>query len=115
MEDKLVRVAKGAIFDVAVDIRPQSVTFGKWFAAELTDENLRSLYIPIGFAHGFMTLTDHTTVAYQIAQPYVPNLARGVNWNDSQIAIRWPHPPAVISGRDQALPNLSAISLTPTL
>jgi dTDP-4-dehydrorhamnose 3,5-epimerase len=114
MEDKLVRVAKGSIFDVAVDIRPESTTFGQWFATELTDENQRSLYIPKGFAHGFLTLVDDTTVVYQIAQPYVPNLARGLNWDDSQIAIRWPHPPAVMSARDRALPNLSAIDLTST-
>ncbi|ABD89744.1 dTDP-4-dehydrorhamnose 3,5-epimerase [Rhodopseudomonas palustris] len=112
MEDKLVRVVNGAIFDVAVDIRTDSKTFARWYAAELTEQNQRALYIPRGFAHGFLTLTDETTVAYQIAQPYVASLARGVNFSDPQIAVRWPHPPSVISQRDRDLPALAAIDPT---
>ena len=113
MEDKLVRVVKGAIFDVAVDIRPGSKTFGQWFGQELTEDNFLALYIPQGFAHGFLTLTDDAMVAYQIAQPYQADLAGGLNWSDPQVAIRWPHQPEVISQRDRDLPALKDLALAP--
>jgi dTDP-4-dehydrorhamnose 3,5-epimerase len=113
MEDKLVRVVQGAIYDVAVDIRPGSPTFGRWFGLELTADNHLALYVPQGFAHGFLTLSDETMVAYQIAQPYQADLARGLNWNDGQVGIDWPHAPDVISERDAALPGLSDLALTP--
>ncbi|QDL98674.1 dTDP-4-dehydrorhamnose 3,5-epimerase [Rhodopseudomonas palustris] len=113
MEDKLVRVVQGAIYDVAVDIRPGSKTFGQWFGQELTADNHLALYIPQGFAHGFLTLSDEAMVAYQIAQPYQADLARGLNWNDAQVGIVWPHPPEVISARDAVLPGLGDLALTP--
>lgn len=113
MEDKLVRAVKGAIFDVAVDIRPASNTFGQWFGQELSEENFLALYIPQGFAHGFLTLTDDAMVAYQIAQPYQADLARGLNWSDPVIGIQWPHEPDIISQRDRGLPVLKDLALTP--
>lgn len=113
MEDKLVRVVKGTVFDVAVDIRPGSRTFGQWFAQELSEQNFLALYIPQGFAHGFLTLTDDAMVAYQIAQPYRAELARGLNWNDPEVDIRWPHQPDIISQRDRELPSLKDLALTP--
>ncbi|OYU87883.1 MAG: dTDP-4-dehydrorhamnose 3,5-epimerase [Bradyrhizobiaceae bacterium PARB1] len=115
MEDKLVRVVKGAIFDVAVDIRPESKTFGQWFGQELSEENFLALYIPQGFAHGFLTLTDDTMVAYQIAQSYQADLAGGLNWSDPQVGIRWPHQPDVISQRDRDLPALKDLALSPAI
>lgn len=112
MEDKLVRVVNGAIFDVAIDIRPESQTFGRWFGQDLTDKNHLALYIPKGFAHGFLTLTDDAMVSYQIAQPYRADLAGGLSWNDPAIGIDWPHQPDIISQRDRDLPLLRDLSLT---
>lgn len=113
MEDKLVRVVSGAVFDVAVDVRPGSTTFGRWFGKELSADNFLALYIPQGFAHGFLTLTDDAMVAYQIAQPYHADLARGLNWRDPEIGIQWPHEPEVLSQRDRDLPRLKELALTP--
>jgi dTDP-4-dehydrorhamnose 3,5-epimerase len=106
-EAKLVRCTQGAIFDVAVDIRPSSPTFGSWHGDVLDTDNGNALFIPRGFAHGFMTLTDAADVLYQIADPFVPNAASGLNWNDSDIGIRWPLKPVVISERDQSWPGLN--------
>jgi dTDP-4-dehydrorhamnose 3,5-epimerase len=99
-EAKLVRVTRGAIFDVAIDLRPDSATFGDWVAAELTDDNRHALYIGEGCAHGFITLTDETEVAYQISAPYCREAGRGVRWNDPAFGIDWPVQPTVISERD---------------
>lgn len=106
MEDKLVSCPKGAIFDVAVDLRPDSPTFGRWVGAELTGDNHRQLYLPKGFAHGFQTLADDTVVGYHIAQFFEPGHSAGVVWNDPDIGVDWPLPPVNISGRDRALPRL---------
>jgi len=99
-ETKLVRCTMGAVWDVVVDLRRQSPTFRQWFGAELSAENRRTLYIPPGFAHGFITLTDATEVLYQMGTPYVPEAARGVRWNDPAFGIDWPFAPAVIAERD---------------
>lgn len=99
-ECKLVRCSRGAIFDVAVDIRRDSPTFRRWFGLELSDANGRMLYIPEGFAHGFLTLTDGSEVLYQMSESYVPTSARGFRWDDPAFAIEWPAPPLVISERD---------------
>jgi dTDP-4-dehydrorhamnose 3,5-epimerase len=107
-EDKLVRCTAGAIFDVIVDLRSGSATERRWFGAELTAENRRSLFVPKGFAHGFITLADETEVLYMITVPYVSGFDRGVRWNDPALGIRWPIEPAVISTRDAALPLLGA-------
>lgn len=103
-EVKLVRCTRGAIFDVAVDVRPGSPTRGRHVAVVLAAERGTQLYVPRGFAHGFLTLADDTEVAYQISTPYAPELARGYRWDDPALAIPWPAPPAVISEKDRNLP-----------
>jgi len=109
-EIKLIRCSAGAVFDVVVDVRPQSGTFGRWEAFELTAQNPRLLYVPGGFAHGFQCLTDDCELFYQMSEFYVPELARGLRWNDSQVGIRWPLIDPKLSERDQALPFLSSLS-----
>lgn len=106
-EVKLVSCLKGAIWDVAVDLRPQSPAFGRWTAAELTAENMRQLYIPEGFAHGFLSLTDDVTVGYLISARYDPATAAGIRYDDPAIAIEWPATPAVMSEKDRHWPLLS--------
>lgn len=101
-ETKLVRCTMGSIFDVIVDVRPDSPTFKKWFGIELSAENRTMLYIPPGFAHGFITLTDQSEVFYQMSQYYSGPHARGYLWNDPAFGIKWPLEPAVISDRDRA-------------
>lgn len=109
-EMKIVRCTRGAIWDVIVDLRPQSPTFLKWHAEELTAENHRAFFIPEGFAHGFLTLEDNTELFYQLSEYFVPTHYAGVRWDDPQIAIRWPFPPATISDKDRALPTVAQIS-----
>lgn len=108
-EAKLVRCTEGAIYDVIIDLRPDSPTFKRWVAAELAADNMRMLYVPKGFAHGFQTLQDDTEVFYQISEFYAPESARGIRWNDPAFDIQWP--PAgerVISARDQQLPDFDS-------
>lgn len=107
-EDKLVRCTAGAIYDVIVDLRPGSATHRRWFGTELSAENHRSLFVPKGFAHGFLTLREDTEVMYMISVPYVAGFDRGVRWNDPAIGIDWPLVPTVISARDAAYPLLEA-------
>jgi len=109
MEDRLVRCISGAVFDVAVDIRPGSKTFGKWHASELTSKNGLQLYIPKGFAHGFQTLTAETIVSYQMAVAFKPELTSGIRWNDPEIDVDWPRTPTNQSPRDLSLPFLADI------
>lgn len=104
-ETKLVRCTAGAIYDVALDIRTDSPTFGRWEAFELSASNRAALYIPPGFAHGFQTLTDGAEVFYQISEPYEPSLAAGVRWNDPRFAICWPLADPILSERDRAFPD----------
>ncbi len=103
-EIKLVRCVRGALLDVAVDLRPDSKGFGQHVAVELSAENGRSLYIPRGFAHGFFTLADETEVEYFISAPYEPAAARGLRHDDPLFAIRWPGPVSVIAARDRDYP-----------
>jgi dTDP-4-dehydrorhamnose 3,5-epimerase len=111
-EAKLVRVTAGAIYDVAIDLRADSPTYGQWTAAELTAENRRMLYIPKGCAHGFQTLMDASELFYQIAEFYEPASARGLRWDDADLAIAWPDKSApILSERDRAFPRLR--DLTP--
>ncbi|HEY0748603.1 MAG TPA: dTDP-4-dehydrorhamnose 3,5-epimerase [Steroidobacteraceae bacterium] len=105
-EHKLVRCTAGAIFDVVVDIRPRSSHYRRWFGAELTAQNRRSLFIPPGFAHGFITLSHDTEVYYMISVPHAPHHAQGFRWNDPAFGIQWPLAPSVISSRDAAYPLL---------
>jgi dTDP-4-dehydrorhamnose 3,5-epimerase len=104
-EAKLVRCTSGAIFDVAVDLRPDSSTFRDWFGVELSAENRLALYVPEGCAHGFLTLADDSEVHYQISQAYAPDAGRGVRWDDPAFAIRWPGDVVVINERDRSYPD----------
>ena len=113
-EAKLVRCTRGAAYDVIVDLRPGSATFRHWVGVELSAENRKMLYMPEGFAHGFQTLVDGTELFYQMSTAYVPGAARGIRWDDPDLAIEWPPVAArVISPRDLALPtyaDLGAVS-----
>ena len=104
-ETKLVRCTRGVIYDVILDLRPDSSTFKQWVAVELSAENRLMLYIPEGFAHGFQTLEDDTEVFYQISEYYYAEFAKGVLWNDSAFDIQWAIEPTVISVRDQQHPD----------
>ncbi|WP_304165591.1 dTDP-4-dehydrorhamnose 3,5-epimerase [Phenylobacterium aquaticum] len=105
-EAKLVRVTRGRIFDVAVDLRPDSPTFRRWTGAELSADNGRALLIGPGLAHGFLTLEDQTDVLYQIDRLFEPGHGQGLRWDDPALAIAWPARPRVISGRDATYPDL---------
>lgn len=103
---KLVRCTAGAIFDVAIDLRPESPTFKEWVGAELTASNRLMLYIPEGFAHGFQTLADETEVFYQMSEFYAPECASGVRWDDPAFRIEWPAEDArLIIARDAEYPD----------
>lgn len=103
-EDKLVFCLSGRIFDVAVDLRRDSPTFGRWAGFELDGRRGQGLFIPAGFAHGYVTLEDSCDLLYFISARYEPALARGVRWNDPTLAVVWPIEPVVVSERDAALP-----------
>ncbi|GIN59425.1 dTDP-4-dehydrorhamnose 3,5-epimerase [Lederbergia ruris] len=106
-QTKLVRCMKGVIFDVAVDIRKESRTYGKWFGIELSAENKKQLLIPKGFAHGFMTLTNDVEVQYKVDEIYSPENERGILWNDPEIAVEWPiDVKPVLSAKDEVAPLL---------
>ncbi len=105
-ETKLVRCVRGEIFDVIVDLRDRSPTRHRWFGVKLTASAGNALYVPEGFAHGFVTLGDDVDVLYQISTPYHPDAARGLRWNDPVLAIEWPIRPTVISDRDAGYPLL---------
>ena len=109
-EGKLVRCVRGAAFDVAADLRPGSPTHGRWASAELSADNGHALYIPPGFAHGFQAIEDGTELFYQMTESYRDGLARGVRWDDPDLAIEWPLPDPVLSARDAALPLFGAIA-----
>ena len=104
-EAKLVRCTHGAIYDVIVDIRPDSPTFCRWIGVELSDSNFRMLLVPQGFAHGFITLTDDVMVTYQVSQFYTPNAERGARHNDPAFAIAWPAAVTVQSDKDRNWPD----------
>ena len=105
-ESKLVRCTSGAIFDVIVDIRRSSATYCSWYGIELTSANRRSLFIPDGYAHGFLSLEDNSEVSYMMSTAYAPDFARGFRWDDAAVGIRWPAKPAIISERDATYPVL---------
>lgn len=104
-EAKLVRCTRGRIFDVMVDLRPESPTHRKWFGLELSAENHRMLYVPEGFAHGYETLTDDAEMLYQTSKFFASTSARGVRYDDPAFAIAWPLPVAVISDADRKWPD----------
>ncbi|MDR2338683.1 MAG: dTDP-4-dehydrorhamnose 3,5-epimerase [Deltaproteobacteria bacterium] len=102
-EDKLVRVVAGAAFDVAVDLREGSPTYGKWHGVTLSRDNFRAFFIPKGCAHGYYTTEDGTELVYFASSPYAPLAERGVAWDDPRLAIAWPGEPKVMSAKDRAL------------
>jgi dTDP-4-dehydrorhamnose 3,5-epimerase len=106
METKLLNCIKGSLYDVIVDLRPQSITYMKWEAVILTGENRRILYVPEGFAHGYQTLAHSSEVYYQISEYYNPDSQRGIKWDDPVLAIPWPINNPIVSLRDQAWPYL---------
>lgn len=112
-QDKLVRVLRGAIFDVAVDLRNGSATYGRWVSCILSAERFNQLLIPKGFAHGFLTLEPHVEVLYKVSAPYAPECDRSIRWNDPAIGIDWPLEPGqqpVLSAKDAAAPLLADIA-----
>jgi len=104
-ETKVVRSIRGALYDIILDLRDGSPTFGQSFGAELTAENRRMMYVPKGFAHGFFTLADDTEAFYLVDEFYAPESERGIRWNDPRFAIRWPAQPNVISDKDRNFPD----------
>ena len=101
-EAKLVRCTKGSIHDVIIDVRSDSPTYGKWIGVELSEKNYRMLYVPEGFAHGFITLEDETEVTYQVSEFYTPGAEQGIRWDDPAFSIEWPLEPKVISEKDKS-------------
>jgi dTDP-4-dehydrorhamnose 3,5-epimerase len=108
-QGKLVSVLSGAIFDVAVDLRPGSGSFGHWFGLELSAATGRQLWIPEGFAHGFLVIADHALVHYGCSAPYDPETEQTLVWNDPEVGIDWPAPPATISARDRSAARLGEL------
>lgn len=106
-EVKVVRCNRGSIYDVIIDLRPDSPAYKKWFAAQLDEENGNMLYIPRGFAHGFQTLAENTEVFYQMSQVFSPAHARGVRWNDPAFSIVWPDDNRIIIDRDAHYPDFN--------
>jgi dTDP-4-dehydrorhamnose 3,5-epimerase len=108
-QGKLVRVSLGAVFDVAVDIDPSSPTFGVWVGVELSDENQKQMWIPPGYAHGFLVLSDVVDFQYKCTDFYHPEDEIGVRWNDPDIGIEWPLGDPIISDKDAKLPTLAEL------
>jgi dTDP-4-dehydrorhamnose 3,5-epimerase len=104
-EVKLVRCTMGIIYDVIVDLRPESITFKKWFTIDLSQKNSKMLYVPEGFAHGFQTLTDNSEIFYQMSEFHHPESARGIRWDDPAFGIEWPLPVSIISKKDSSYPD----------
>lgn len=106
--DKLVRCSRGAILDVAVDLRAGSPTFGRWVAVELSDENARQLFVPVGFGHAFLTLSEQAEVQYKCSGYYAPAAEGAIRWDDPELAIAWPLEQPIVSGKDQAAQSFAA-------
>jgi len=104
-ETKVVRCVRGALFDMILDLRPGSATFGRSFGAELSAENRRMMYVPKGFAHGFLTLTDDTEAFYLVDEFYSPENERGIRFDDPEFDLKWPEAPAVVSDKDRSHQN----------
>jgi dTDP-4-dehydrorhamnose 3,5-epimerase len=110
---KLVRCTVGKILDVVIDLRMSSPTFGQWFSAELTAEGKTLIYVPVGFAHGFATLSDHCEVQYKQTDYYMPEAEGGIAWNDPDVGIQWPYPNPILSKRDQLQMSLAEYRKNP--
>ena len=111
-ESKMIRCTRGAVYDVIVDLRPDSATFMQWFGTELNADNHCALYSPEGFGQGFITLEDNTEITYFTNEFYAPGMDRGVRYNDPGIGINWPAEPVVISDKDKSWPDFSLDQLT---
>lgn len=109
-QGKLVRCLEGEIWDVAVDIRPGSSTFGKWVARTLTSKGREMLWVPAGFAHGFQVVSEEAEILYKCTTEYAPHAEGGVLWSDPDVALPWPVPEAVVSDKDKILPRLSSLA-----
>jgi dTDP-4-dehydrorhamnose 3,5-epimerase len=105
-QGKLIMALTGEIFDVAVDIRQGSPTYGRWVGVTLSADNMRMLYVPMGFAHGFCVLSPGADVLYKVTEEYAPDLDQGIAWNDPEIGIEWPISQPILSPRDAQLPLL---------
>jgi dTDP-4-dehydrorhamnose 3,5-epimerase len=110
-ETKIVRCTRGSMYDVIIDLRPESPTFTRHFGLVLTADNHRMVYVPTGFAHGFQTLEDGTELFYQVSEVYAPEYARGVRWNDPVFGIQWPDADRIIVDRDRNYPDFRPESL----
>ncbi len=110
-QGKLVSAAHGTVFDVTVDVRRGSPTFGRWAGFELSGENGVQLYLPAGVAHGFLVLSELALVTYKCTAPYVPSAELAILWNDPDVGIEWPRPPRIISPKDAAAPRLRDLPL----
>jgi dTDP-4-dehydrorhamnose 3,5-epimerase len=110
-QSKLVRVVRGAVFDVIVDIRKKSATFGEWESFELSEQNCRILYVPRGFAHGFCTLAPNSEMVYKVDNFYMPDYDAGIRWDDPAIGVAWPAERPIISEKDAKLPRLAETRL----
>ena len=106
---KLLSVVHGEIFDVAVDVRPNSSTFGKWVGETLSENNKKSLFIPEGFAHGFCVLSDSATIMYKVSNEYSPENERGIIWNDPDVSVNWPIENPIITDKDEKFPTLDSL------
>ncbi|MFZ0423168.1 MAG: dTDP-4-dehydrorhamnose 3,5-epimerase [Xanthobacteraceae bacterium] len=109
-ETKIVRCSRGSAFDVLVDLRPDSPSYGRWQAVELTSDSRLMVYIPAGCAHGFQTLADDTELTYEITPAYLPAAAQGIAWDDPDLAIRWPVQDPILSAADRNWPRLTALT-----
>jgi dTDP-4-dehydrorhamnose 3,5-epimerase len=114
-QGKLVRVTQGAVFDVVVDIRPNSATFGRWVGVELSGENHKQMWLPAGLAHGFLVLSDSADFLYKTTDYYAPQAERSLNWADAELAIAWPDVgmAPTLSGKDTAAPGLASVVAAP--
>ena len=110
-EVKVISCLAGAVFDVAIDIRPESPTFGEWVGAELRQDNGAVLYVPAGCAHGYLSLEPHSTVEYLISEFYHPEAAAGIRWNDPFFGVRWPTEPTLVNERDGTWPDFGRLPL----
>jgi dTDP-4-dehydrorhamnose 3,5-epimerase len=106
-ETKLVRCTRGALYDVILDLRPESPTYKRWIGVELTEQNYKMLYVPASFAHAFITLEDNTEAAYFVSEAYTPGAERGLRWDDPTFGITWPRSVEVISGKDANWPDFT--------